>query len=378
MLSTESRLTALRRTIGSSSGSRTTSLARPRIVVVHGATRARWRRGIAASRDRTTTGRRPISGSLHPSLTSCEAVGYTENTYGPPIGLTVAITLGTPTPVGPTIANFTYPVNGQTAVSTEDAFEWSPVPAAPSVPIHGWYDAGRKGSVRLRSPAAIPVQLQRTGDATWANPVRHDLHRARWRLEVPVRRLHRRPQPGVLHRAVHRPAQQPAQCRPDGDLHLVDNSQAQGYILVLGTTNLGTDVANSDVLPASLLSYTPPIMPPNATLHATLLTKVNGAFTRFQSVAFITGPLGAPFLTYPDGPQGIPGAWFNWAIRAQAQNYILVIGTTPLGSNLYNSGLLGTNNWADVPDLPIGKTLYATRPTKIQGAWYYQAVTFKI
>ena len=37
----------------------------PRMVVVQGATRARRSRGIAASRDSTTTGRRPISGGSH-------------------------------------------------------------------------------------------------------------------------------------------------------------------------------------------------------------------------------------------------------------------------------------------------------------------------
>ena len=61
-LSTESRFTAQSRGIGSSAGSRTTSLGIPRIVVVHGATRQRRNRGMAASRDSTTTGRRPISG----------------------------------------------------------------------------------------------------------------------------------------------------------------------------------------------------------------------------------------------------------------------------------------------------------------------------
>jgi len=64
-LSTESRLTADRRGTGSSSGSRTTSLASPRIVVVHGATSARRSRGMAASRESTTTGRRPISAISH-------------------------------------------------------------------------------------------------------------------------------------------------------------------------------------------------------------------------------------------------------------------------------------------------------------------------
>lgn len=64
-LSTESRLTALGRPIGSSSGSSSTSLGRPLIVVVQGATSARRSRGIAASRDNTTTGRRPTSGGSH-------------------------------------------------------------------------------------------------------------------------------------------------------------------------------------------------------------------------------------------------------------------------------------------------------------------------
>lgn len=64
-LSAESRLTAERRGTGSSPGSSTTSLASPRIVVVDGATSVRLSRGIAASRDRTTTGRRPICSISH-------------------------------------------------------------------------------------------------------------------------------------------------------------------------------------------------------------------------------------------------------------------------------------------------------------------------
>ncbi len=64
-LSTESRLTAVLRRTGSSPGSRRTSLARPRIVVVQGAISALRRRGIAASLERITTGRRPIFGGSH-------------------------------------------------------------------------------------------------------------------------------------------------------------------------------------------------------------------------------------------------------------------------------------------------------------------------
>jgi hypothetical protein len=64
-LSMESRFTAVGRGTGSWSGSRRTSLASPRTVVVQGATSARRCRGITASRDSTTAGRRPISASSH-------------------------------------------------------------------------------------------------------------------------------------------------------------------------------------------------------------------------------------------------------------------------------------------------------------------------
>ncbi len=64
-LSTESRLTTEMRGIGSSVGSRSTSVGMPRIVVVQGPISVRRRRGIAASRESTTTGRRPTSGSSH-------------------------------------------------------------------------------------------------------------------------------------------------------------------------------------------------------------------------------------------------------------------------------------------------------------------------
>lgn len=64
-LSTESRFTAQRRGTGSSPGSSTTSLTKPRTFVVHGATSALRCRGIAASRESTTTGRRPIAGISH-------------------------------------------------------------------------------------------------------------------------------------------------------------------------------------------------------------------------------------------------------------------------------------------------------------------------
>lgn len=62
---TESRLTADGIVTGSSPGSSTTSLANPRMVLVHGATIAVVKRSKAESRERTTTGRWPMSGDSH-------------------------------------------------------------------------------------------------------------------------------------------------------------------------------------------------------------------------------------------------------------------------------------------------------------------------
>jgi hypothetical protein len=77
-LSTESRLTTQRRVMGSSPGSSTTSLAKLRIVVVQGAMRVRRKRGIAASRDITTTGLLAMSGSSHHQISPRSGCGVTK------------------------------------------------------------------------------------------------------------------------------------------------------------------------------------------------------------------------------------------------------------------------------------------------------------
>ena len=77
-LSTESRLIAEILGMGSSPGSRSTSLGNPRTVVVHGATIDLPSRGMAASRERTTTGRRPMSASSHHQISPRAGTGLTK------------------------------------------------------------------------------------------------------------------------------------------------------------------------------------------------------------------------------------------------------------------------------------------------------------
>ncbi|MDQ1398739.1 MAG: hypothetical protein QOK20_671 [Acidimicrobiaceae bacterium] len=154
--------------------------------------------------------------------------------------------------------------------------------------------------------------------------------------------------------------------------------QAQGYIVVVGTTQFGSNLANSGVLPATQSTYTPPNLPAGRTVYATLLTKVNNAYTRFQAITFTTGPAMGTFTRPINGQLNLPtpGA-FTWRTIAGAQNYYLVVGTTLYGSELVNSGTLPpTQSSFTVPALPHGKVLYATLLTLVNGTWVFQVVGF--
>lgn len=66
-------------------------------------------------------------------------------------------------------------------------------------------------------------------------------------------------------------------------------SQAQALFLVVGTAPYGKDVINSGVLPGTQTSFAPTgALPGSKKLYATLLTEVNGAWTRYQAIAFTT------------------------------------------------------------------------------------------
>lgn len=316
-----------------------------------------------------------------PSVATCEAVGYANDTYWPPIGVTVAISPGPPTPLPPTIANFKSPVDGQAAVSTNDAFEWSTVPAAQA---YAFTVGTTPGSADLLNSGVLPPSMY--GHSVPVMPPGLTLYATiytkldgAWRAQTisftvaPSQASFAAPFTGALSSRIG--------VDPTTALTWTTIPQAQGYFMVIGTSPFGADVANSGVLPASQLSYTPPILPANATLYATLFTKVNGAFvngtqTRFQAMTFTTGPIGATFLGPGNGQTGVTGPWFQWTVRAQAQDYLVVIGTTPFGTDVYVSPLLSPDNRALVPPLPKGKSLYAELLTKIHGTWYYDAITF--
>jgi hypothetical protein len=61
---------------------------------------------------------------------------------------------------------------------------------------------------------------------------------------------------------------------------------AQGYYLTVGTTQYGSDLVNSGVLPVGQSSLAMPGLPSGQTLYATLYTATNGTWARYQTITF--------------------------------------------------------------------------------------------
>ncbi|MDQ1414673.1 MAG: hypothetical protein QOF81_286, partial [Acidimicrobiaceae bacterium] len=55
-----------------------------------------------------------------------------------------------------------------------------------------------------------------------------------------------------------------------------------------GTAKFGSDVVNSGILPATQSSLSGVSLPAGKALYATVLTKTNGGWTRYQDIIFTT------------------------------------------------------------------------------------------
>jgi uncharacterized delta-60 repeat protein len=147
----------------------------------------------------------------------------------------------------------------------------------------------------------------------------------------------------------------------------------------VGTTKYGTNLVNSGALPATQSSFVPPALPAGTTLYATLLTKVNGAFTRFQAITFTAG-LAMDRFSFPSaGQTGVATTMtFTWSSTTASQGAVLAVGTTKFGTDLVNSGVLPPSQTSySATALPAGRILYATLLTKTNGSFTrYQAISF--
>ena len=153
---------------------------------------------------------------------------------------------------------------------------------------------------------------------------------------------------------------------------------AQAYVLIVGTSAYGADLANSGVLPAGQAGYYMPALPSGQNLFATLFTQMNGVWN-YQAITF-TAAVGQGRFTYPvNGQLGVDTTKaFTWSTIPGAQGYVVIVGTTLYGADLGSSGVLSPSvSSFNMADLPSGPVVYATLFTEVNGNWNrYQVIGF--
>lgn len=313
------------------------------------------------------------AGVVCPSTGTCEVVSENETSTDPAGQGAVA----TVTDIHPlAYATFTNPLDGQTNVDTTKTFTWNTVPGAQGyVLIVGTTLYGSNllnSGVLPPTTSSFTVPAFPSGQTLYATLFTKQNNA--WTAFDEI--------------GFNAAIRQATFTNPLNGQYNIDTAKAftwtnipdsQGSILVVGTTAFGTNLVNSGILPASQTSYTVPALP-GGILFATLLTKVNGAFTRYQLIAF-TAASGGASLVYPtNGQQSVVNTnGFQWATVPGAQGYLLTVGTTLYGTNIFNSGILApTRSVTAIPALPSNHQLHATLFTETNGSWVnFQNITFE-
>lgn len=154
---------------------------------------------------------------------------------------------------------------------------------------------------------------------------------------------------------------------------------ADGYSLYIGTTQAGSDVYSTGLLPSSTTSHAVTLVP-NQTLWARIWT-LRGSTWTFSDITFTTnslGPLTASFVYPAQGATNVDYSQpFSWTAAAPGvQGYALYIGATQGSGSVYATGLLSPSTTSHMPQLVGGQTLWARIWTQRGGNWTFSDVTF--
>ncbi|MGH9124413.1 MAG: hypothetical protein ACRDZ8_06760 [Acidimicrobiales bacterium] len=188
--------------------------------------------------------------------------------------------------VAPVGASFTYPHNGDNGVDTTKPFSWTDVLGVKGYTLTIGTTPGADDVLDSRILPATQSSLD-----TGALPPGVPLYAA---LRTEANGVFGPPQSIVFTAAPGEatfsyPFNGQAGVSPSHPLTWTTIPEAQGYLLTIGTTVYGTNLLKSAPLPPAQSSYPPPALRPLTTYYATLLTEVNGKYSRSTTIGFTTG-----------------------------------------------------------------------------------------
>ena len=121
-------------------------------------------------------------------------------------------------------------------------------------------------------------------------------------------------------------------------------------------------------------------LPQAEVLYARAWAKVNDAWSRYSDIAFsLDPPPGPSSIVVPrNGASNVDTDQpFEWAAVDMARGYRLMVGTSPGGYDLHDSGEIHVNR-RFVPDLPVGIPLFGRLETRTAGTWKTSDFTFTV
>jgi serine protease len=326
-----------------------------------------------------------LSGSLPAGVTFNATTATLSGTPSQGTKGTYPVTLTSAVATGPTAsqrftlsvdqAALTYPTNGQTLVDTTQPLAWSTIPEAQGYLVT--VGTAAYGTNLVNSGVLPATQSSYPMPALPAGPTLNATLYAEvnggWTSYQAITFT-----AAAGEAMFTSPVNGQTGVDPTAGFTWATSPGAQGYLLAVGTTPNGTDLLVTGALPASQTHASGPVLPAGKAIYATLLTKTNGGWTRFQAITF-TARAPIATLTHPVNGQTavVTPTAFTWVPIAGAQNYVLVIGTTPASTNVLRTGLIApTATGYAVGKLAVHQRLYATLLTEVNGSWAYQTVAF--
>jgi len=151
------------------------------------------------------------------------------------------------------------------------------------------------------------------------------------------------------------------------------------YVLTVGTTAGGTDIYNQ-TFPAGTTSANVTGIPTNGVdVYVTIYSYVKGSWPRNQYTYREAGSATPASMISPTPGSTLSGAsqTFTWNPGVGATRYVLTVGTSPGGTDLYNQPFAAGTTSATVNGLPTnGAKIYVTLYSYIDAAWPRNPYTY--